>query len=130
MPATHEEAVTMEDILIDGEKIRALRNKRRWTQKELAQVSGIDQSIISDLENNKKTGPRIDTMVALARALSVTTEDLFVPDEPIPVKPTDPQIDVMMRLVEDMLPEERQSAEMFIRFVLAQRKKQQRRKRK
>jgi transcriptional regulator with XRE-family HTH domain len=120
----------MEDILIDGEKIRALRNKRRWTQKELAMVSGVDQSIISDLENNKKAGTRIETLVALARALSVATDGLFVPVDPVPVEPTDPQIDVMMRLVEDMLPDERQSAEIFIRFVLAQRKKQQRRKRK
>ena len=120
----------MESILIDGEKIRALRNKHRWTQKELALVSGIDQSLISDLENNKKTGPRIDTMVALARALEVTTDDLFVPAEPVPVEPTDPKLDVAMRLVEDMTDEEWQSAELFIRFVLAQRKKQRRRKRK
>ena len=120
----------MEDILIDGEKIRALRNKRRWTQKELALVSGVDQSIISDLENNKKAGTRIETLVALARALSVATDDLFVPVDPIPVEPTDPKLDVAMRLVEDMTDEEWKSAEMFIRFVLAQRRKQQRRKRK
>jgi transcriptional regulator with XRE-family HTH domain len=113
----------MEEILIDGEKIRALRHKRRWTQKELAQVSGVDQSIISNLENNHKEGTRIETMVALARALGVATDDLFVPGEPMTVEPTDPQLDVMMRLVEDMTPEERQSAEMFIRFVLSQRKR-------
>lgn len=120
----------MEDILIDGAKIRALRNKRRWTQKQLAMASGVDQSIISHLENNAKPGTRIETLVALARAFGVATDDLLVPVDPIPVEPTDPKLDVAMRLVEDMTDEEWQSAEMFIRFVLAQRKKQKHARRK
>jgi transcriptional regulator with XRE-family HTH domain len=113
----------MEDILIDGEKIRSLRNKRRWTQKQLALTSGVDQSIISNLENNAKPGTRIETLVALARALSVATDDLLVPAEPIPVEPTDPNLDVMMRLVEDMTDEERHSVEKFIRYVWSEHKK-------
>ncbi len=114
----------MQDILIDGEKIRALRKKRRWSQKDLADASGVsDQGLISRLENNNQGATRIDTFVAVARALGVATDDLFVPEEPLPVEPTDPQIDVMMRLVEDMTPEERQSAEMFMRFVVSRRKR-------
>jgi transcriptional regulator with XRE-family HTH domain len=120
----------MEDILIDGDKIRMLRNKRRWTQKELALTSGVDQSIISDLENNKKAGTRIDTLVALARALGVATDDLFVPAEPIPIEPTDPTIDVMARFVPDMTEEEKHSVRLFVHFVWAQHQKQRRRKRR
>ena len=120
----------MEDILIDGEKIRTLRNKRRWTQKQLALASGVDQSIISNLENNAKPGTRIETMVALARALGVATDDLFVPAEPIPVEPTDPRLDVMMRMVENMTDEEKDSVEMFIRFVKTQHVRIQPTKRK
>ena len=120
----------MEEIRIDGTKIRALRNKRRWTQKQLAMESGVDQSIISNLENNAKPSARIDTMVALGRAFCVATDDLFVPAKPIPVKPTDPQLDSIMRLIEDLTPEEMQSATMFVRFVLAQRKKVKSAKRK
>lgn len=113
----------MQDTLIDGEKIRALRKKRRWTQKDLAGASGVDQGLISRLENNNQGATRIDTFVAVARALGVATDDLFVPEQPKPVEPTDPQIDVMMRMVEDMTPEERRSAEMFMRFVMSQRKR-------
>jgi transcriptional regulator with XRE-family HTH domain len=120
----------MEDILIDGEKIRSLRNKRRWTQKQLAMTSGVDQSIISNLENNAKPGTRIETLVALARALSVATDDLLVPAEPIPAEPTDPKLDVMMRMVEDMTEDEKNSVEMFIRFVKSQHVKIQSAKRK
>jgi len=117
-----EEDADMEDILIDGDKIRALRTKRRWTQKDLAMAAGVDQGLISRLENNDQRATRIDTLVAVARVLKVPTDDLFVPAEPVPVEPTDPQLDVMMRLVEDMTPDERESAEMFIRFVLSQRR--------
>ncbi len=113
----------MEDILIDGEKIRALRTKRRWSQRDLSLAAGVDQGVISRLENNIQADTRIDRLVAIARTLGVPTDDLFVPAEPVPVQPSDPQIDVMMRLVEDMTPEERQSAEMFIRFVLSQRRR-------
>ena len=120
----------MEEILVDGEKIRALRNKRRWTQKELSMITGVDQGVISRFENNAQGDARIDRLVAIARALRVPTDDLFLSAEPEPVDPTDPQLDVMMNLVEDMTPEERQSAEMFIRFVLSQRRKRKNRKRK
>lgn len=114
----------MQDILIDGAKIRALRKKRHWSQKVLANASvGGDQGLISRLENNHQGATRIDTFVAVARALGVATDDLLVPEEPKPIEPTDPQIDVMMRLVEDMTPEERRSAELFIRFVVYQRKR-------
>jgi transcriptional regulator with XRE-family HTH domain len=118
-----EEDASMEDILIDGDKIRALRNKKRWTQKDLAMAAGVDQGLVSRLENNDQRGTRIDTLVAVARALGVATDDLLVPAEPLPMEPTDPQMDVMMRLVEDMTPEERESAEMFVRFVIAQRRR-------
>jgi transcriptional regulator with XRE-family HTH domain len=112
----------MEDILIDGDKIRALRTKKRWTQKDLAMAAGVDQGLVSRLENNDQRGTRIDTLVAVGRALGVATDALLVPAEPVPMEPTDPQMDVMMYLVEDMTPEERQSAELFIRFVIGQRR--------
>ncbi|MBI3913125.1 MAG: helix-turn-helix transcriptional regulator [Chloroflexi bacterium] len=109
--------------MIDGAKIRALRDKRRWTQSDLEQSSGVDQGIISNLENDRKEGTRIETLVALARALQVATDDLLVPAKPIPIEPTDPQLDVMMRLVEDMTAAERESAETFMRFVISRRKR-------
>ncbi len=113
----------MEDVLIDGEKIRRLRKNKGWSQIDLARIAWIDQGTISALERNAKGGLRIDTLVRIARALGVSIDGLFVPTDGATVEPTDPQLDVMMRLVVDMTPEERQSAEMFIRFVLAQRKR-------
>ena len=114
----------MEKIEIDGTRIRLLRNRRRWTQKELAIRSGVNQSLISSLENKAKPGVRIATLAKLARALGVATDDLLVSAESLPVKATDPKLNLIRRLVEDMTPEERQSATMFVRFVLAQRERE------
>ncbi len=113
----------MEDILIDGAKIRRLRQNKGWSQFDLARITLVDQGTISQLENNQKTNVRIETLVRLARAFGIALDELLVPPDPSEVEPTDPQLDVMMRLVVDMTPEERASAEMFIRFVLAQRRR-------
>ncbi len=113
----------MEDILIDGAKIRQFRKNKGWSQFGLARVTLVDQGTISALERNARAGLRLNTLVRLARALGVSTDDLLVPSDGTPVEPTDPQLNVMMRLVVDMTPEERQSAEAFIRFVLAERRR-------
>ncbi len=113
----------MEDILIDGAKMRQFRKNKGWSQFGLARVALVDQGTISALERNARAGLRLNTLVRLARSLGVSTDDLLVPSDGTPVEPTDPQLNVMMHLVVDMTPEERKSAEEFIRFVLAQRRR-------
>lgn len=112
----------MEDGLIDGDRVRALRKKRRWTQKDLATASGVDQGFISRLENRNQVGARTGRLVALARALRVTTDELFVRTDNEIIEPSDPQLDAMMELVVDMTPDERRSAERYLRFVMSERK--------
>ncbi len=120
----------MEDILVNGDKLRRLRQKRRWSQIDLARVSGTDQGTISRLETGNQGDTRIDTLVRIARALSIPTDDLFVRAEPAEVAVANPEIDVFMHLVEDMTPEERASAESYIRFVLHERRASKPRKKK
>ncbi|MFH3866919.1 XRE family transcriptional regulator [Acinetobacter baumannii] len=57
-----------------GENLKAIRKAKKMTQKELAQKSGVKQSVISDLEtgNAKSTG----LILELANALGVTAEEL------------------------------------------------------
>jgi transcriptional regulator with XRE-family HTH domain len=109
---------------IDAAQIRALRRQRGWTQKELLFKSGVDQSLISDLENGKKVGPRIDTMVALARAFGVSVDDLFVPRaNPMPVQPPDPQLIRIQALLKKMTPEDQELVITFARFIIAHRRR-------
>lgn len=57
-----------------GENLKKIRKAKKFTQKDLAQKSGVKQSVISDLEtgNAKSTG----SLLELANALGVTAEEL------------------------------------------------------
>ncbi|WP_039908128.1 MULTISPECIES: LexA family protein [Acinetobacter] len=57
-----------------GDNLKSIRKAKKMTQKELAQKSGVKQSVISDLEtgNAKSTG----SILELANALGVTAEEL------------------------------------------------------
>lgn len=57
-----------------GENLKKIRKAKKMTQKELAQKSGVKQSVISDLEtgNAKSTG----SLLEIANALGVTAEEL------------------------------------------------------
>lgn len=57
-----------------GDNLKTIRKAKKMTQKELAQKSGVKQSVISDLEtgNAKSTG----SILELANALGVTAEEL------------------------------------------------------
>jgi len=47
-----------------GENLKAIRKAKKMTQKELAQKSGVKQSVISDLEtgNAKSTGSILEML--------------------------------------------------------------------
>jgi transcriptional regulator with XRE-family HTH domain len=56
--------------------LRDARTARGWTQDELAEKSGIDQTTISGLEVGRSTRPSFDTVQKLARALKLRPEQL------------------------------------------------------
>lgn len=113
----------LEEVAIDGQKIRSLREQRGWTQKELALKSGVDQSLISALETDRKEDVRFSTIMAMARALNVQPHQLLTSSDSPPPEPTDPQITIMMRMVNDMTVEERASVIAFVNLYKDQRKK-------
>lgn len=58
-------------------KIRVLREKRKMTQEELAEASGVSRATISGLENNEETVTTTATLKKLAAALHVKVSDFF-----------------------------------------------------
>ncbi|MEG1500458.1 MAG: helix-turn-helix transcriptional regulator [Clostridiales bacterium] len=56
-------------------RLKILRQKRKMTQKELAQKAEISQSAIHYIEQGKKS-PTIYTLSRLAEALEVDLKDL------------------------------------------------------
>lgn len=61
-----------------SQNTRRLRMAQRFSQRELAERSGISVPAIKNLENAKNE-PRMNTVQAIARALQVPLQDLFVP---------------------------------------------------
>ena len=59
-----------------GEKIRAVRERRGLTLKEVAEKAGVSESLVSQIERNR-VSPAIDTLLALADALEIDFEYLF-----------------------------------------------------
>ena len=129
--ASEKQKGLREQIHVDGAKIRALRQERGWTQKELLLRSLVDQSTISYLESGRNKAASIRTMVALARAFGVSVDDLFVPPtNPTPVPPPDPQLERIKSLLKDLTPAELDQAIDFARFILARRRRAKYSKRK
>ncbi|QQO09473.1 helix-turn-helix domain-containing protein [Breznakiella homolactica] len=59
-----------------GEKIRAVRERRALTLREVADKAGVSESLVSQIERNR-VSPAIDTLLALADALDLDLEYLF-----------------------------------------------------
>src|ERR1039457_2702170 len=60
-------------------QMRAMREKKRWTQEIVAEKLGTTQNTISRLENPKTGKPTIKTLLRYARAFDVGLLVRFVP---------------------------------------------------
>ncbi len=60
-----------------GEKIRALREKKKMSQEELAEKSGISRQTISGIESGKALSVTTSTLEAIAKALGVSVKIFF-----------------------------------------------------
>lgn len=59
-----------------GEKLRAVREKKGYTLKVVAQKAGVSESLVSQIERNR-VSPAIDTLLTLADVLDINLEFLF-----------------------------------------------------
>ena len=66
-----------------GERLRAIRQLRRKTLKEIATTAGISESFLSQLERGR-TNATIATLQRLATALGIEVSDLFTTGAPQP----------------------------------------------
>ncbi|MCQ2611554.1 MAG: helix-turn-helix domain-containing protein [Treponema sp.] len=59
-----------------GEKLRAVRERKGYTLKVVANRAGVSESLVSQIERNR-VSPAIDTLLALADVLDINLEFLF-----------------------------------------------------
>jgi len=88
-----------------GERLKALRKARGWTQENLAEVSGLTRSHISRLERGDIELPSRARLLRLADALGATADDLLTAAGYRSDDPTDtelPDLGVYLRLKYDI----------------------------
>ena len=66
---------------IFGNNIRFFRNRRNWSQADLAEYANISINYIGDIERGKKW-PHPDTLSKLAKALEIKVFELFIEETP------------------------------------------------
>lgn len=67
-----------------GSKLRAIREERNLSQRELAQLAGVSTNAISLIERDENS-PSVATLQSLAAALNVRMSYFFDDHEPTPV---------------------------------------------
>ena len=76
MPVSDKNAIIPAERLFFANRISELRKKKRLTQVQLAELSGVSQAHVSALERGAWE-PRLETILAFARALRVQPSSLL-----------------------------------------------------
>lgn len=64
-----------------GLNLKIARIKKKFTQKELADIVGVSRDCISSLENGRAKNPSISLMKKLSKALNVPVTELFFTED-------------------------------------------------
>jgi transcriptional regulator with XRE-family HTH domain len=59
-----------------GRRLRVLRTKRGWNQQYLAEISGVNRSHISEIENGKRD-PHVSLLEMLATCFKMTISEFL-----------------------------------------------------
>lgn len=60
-----------------GYRLKEMREEKKITQEELEKLSGVSRQTISAIENNDGYQAKVGTLMALAKALDTTVDNLF-----------------------------------------------------
>lgn len=64
------------DIIQIGNRIKELRKSKGFSQKEMAELIGVNRSTYSNYENNNRE-PNVDTLTKIASVLDINVADLI-----------------------------------------------------
>lgn len=72
-----------------GDRVKEIREAKKWTQDQLATRSGVSKGFLSDIENNKRN-PSAEYVLKIANALGASIDYLLRGDEPPSSVPKEP----------------------------------------
>ncbi len=109
-----------------GAIVKKLRKENHWTQIELAEKVGIEQTTLSAIERGRTAMPGIGILHRLADALNVpVTEFLqaagYIPEqaaESLPDRPVDSELDRLARMWPTLDADEREHIRYVVRGLM------------
>lgn len=96
-----------------GRQIREFRIMKGYTVNKLANLAGISQSYLRDLELGKKN-PTVETLSYICEALSISLADFF-----IEYCKTEHSVDSLTREIFRLTNQQRQALEAFLHSMLS-----------
>lgn len=109
-----------------GEYIKEKRNAKNWSQRDLANASGISNAEISRIESGKRKEPSSSVLKDIAIALDIQIEDLLlqagvISDDSAITKQTSFESSAYVS-VDDLSKDEIEDVMKYIAFLKSQRK--------
>ena len=106
-----------------GEKIKALRKKRGWSQAELGERVGIKPQNISKYEKNK-TVPRESTLQVFAEVFQMPLSEFTQVAAPVDIPGLDPEIAEYMRAIPTLDEEDQEAVKRLLKALVTAKKAQ------
>lgn len=79
------------DFAFIGQRIKDIRNEKKYTQEYLANVTGVNVSHISNIETNK-VKVSLTLLVQICKGLDVTVDYVLEKEYPVPTKATESEL--------------------------------------
>ena len=86
-----------------GERVRALRKARHWSQEDLATHAGVSVKTVSRIETGQVEDPRGPTVSRIATALGIAEGDIRGELPELPVTGAADQLDRIEAIVTELL---------------------------
>lgn len=109
-----------------SEKVKKLREKKGWNQKELADASGLTPATISRVESHQVLSLKSPALIRLAGALGTTVDFLIdntKSQTASDIVSSDPDAKVIFQGYEKLSAPGREQLKEFVRFLEQQEKK-------
>lgn len=105
-------------ISVQGDVVKRFRESQGWTQGQLAQYSGVDQSQISKMESGNLPDIKLSTARALALTLGTSIDELAgLPRHRPKGNEMEQQVDLLLDEVGDLGPDAVASLRAFLRLL-------------
>lgn len=94
-----------------GDLLKKLRKNRGYSQRDLAASVGVDYTYLSKIENGVLPPPSDETIIRIAQALGIQTDELLLAANRVPPDVTDlvtrsKSIPELLRITKDMSEDE------------------------